>query len=321
MFIMKKIVLILLLLFFSLPAFAQYKPISKGLSQQYKQEMEQIINEEYPYVIRNIDDIVKDARRLKNRILKHSFNQEDYINLALIPETCIPSADLDLYGKLLQITTEKYLGIEYKPIGTDSVNPINDILSPYFRDNNVNRDKLNKIIRYENKKIKVVEKYIKQIEKYRPLPKERLYNILGKYDNIHDIKIKNKTYTCHNNNCYDFDSLYYNKLTKVYKVDMIMDLMWCNAHQEYKSPYHDGYISYLIFETKLLDNKVTVKCKGFVVGDVVVDYKNGKAASAHYSINSVYKGIPKTISNIKEFNNDFLTIIDVDLILKLLKTW
>ena len=214
------------------------------------------------------------------------------------------------------------MGIKYEPIGTDSVNPINDILSPYFSDNNVNRDKLNKIILYENKKIKVVEKYIKQVEKYRrPLPKEKLYNILGKYDNIHDIKIKNKTYICHNNNCYDFDSLNYNKLTKTYKIDMIMDLMWCNAHQEYKSPYHDGYISHLIFETKLMDNKVTVKCKGFVVGDVVVDYKNGKASSAHYNINSVHKGKPKTISNIKEFNNDFLTIINVDLILKLLKTW
>ena len=165
---MKKIVLILLLLFFSLPTLAQYNPISKDLSQQYKQEMEQIINEEYPHIIKDIDDIVKDAQRLKKEILKYGFNLDDYINLALIPETCIPSADLDLYGKLLQITTEKYLGIKYEPIGTDSVNPINDILSPYFRDNNVNKDKLNKIILYENKKIKVVEKYIKQVEKYRP---------------------------------------------------------------------------------------------------------------------------------------------------------
>lgn len=321
MVIMKKIVLILLLLLFSSPAFAQYKPIPKDLSQQYKKEMEQIIDEEYPNIIKDINEIVRDAQRLKNKISKYGFNLEDYINLALIPETCIPSADLDLYTKLLKVTTEKYIGIKYEPIGTDSVNPINDIISPYFRDNNVNRDKLNKIILYENKKIKVVEKYIKQIEKYHPLPKERLYNILGKYDNIHEIKIKNKTYICHNNNCYDFDSLHYNKLTKTYKVDMIMDLMWCNAHQEYKSPYHDGYISHLIFETKLIDNKVTVKYKGYVVGDVVVDYKNGKASSAHYNIISIHKGIPKTISNIKEFSNDFNTIIDVDLILKLLKTW
>lgn len=165
---MKKTLLILLLLLFSLPTFAQYKPISKDLSQQYKQEMEQIIDEEYAHVIKDIDDIVKDAQRLKNKILKYGFNLEDYINLALIPETCIPSADLDLYGKLLQITTEKYLGVKYEPIGTDSVNSINDILSPYFRDNNVNRDKLNKIILYENKKIKIVEKYVKQVEKYQP---------------------------------------------------------------------------------------------------------------------------------------------------------
>ena len=69
---------------------------------------------------------------------------------------------------MLKVTQEKYLGMEYKPIGTDSVNPIDDILSPYFRDNNVNRRKLTKILLYENKKIKVVEEYIKQVEKLRP---------------------------------------------------------------------------------------------------------------------------------------------------------
>ena len=198
---MKKIFLVIFLLIITnIPVFAEYKPIPETLSKQYKNEMEQIIDEEYPIVIKKIDNEVKDAKRIRDKILESGFNIEDYnpivikkidnevkdakrirdkilesgfniedyINLSLIPETCIPSSDLDLYGKMLKVTQEKYLGMEYKPIGTDSVNPLDDILSPYFRDNNVNRRKLTKILLYENKKIKIVEEYIKQVEKLRP---------------------------------------------------------------------------------------------------------------------------------------------------------
>ena len=173
---MKKFIITLLsLLFFCVPAIAEYKPIPENLSKQYKTEIEQIIDEEYPIVIKKIDNEVKDAKRIRDKILESGFNIEDYINLSLIPETCIPSSDLDLYGKMLKVTQEKYLGMEYKPIGTDSVNPIDDILSPYFRDNNVNRSKLNKILLYENKKIKIVEEYIKQVEKLRPTSNQNIY--------------------------------------------------------------------------------------------------------------------------------------------------
>ena len=173
---MKKFIITLLsLLFFCVPAMAEYKPIPENLSKQYKTEIEQIIDEEYPIVIKKIDNEVKDAKRIRDKILESGFNIEDYINLSLIPETCIPSSDLDLYGKMLKVTKEKYLNETYTPIGTDSVNPIDDILSPYFRDNNVNRSKLTKILLYENKKIKIVEEYIKQVEKLRPTSNQNIY--------------------------------------------------------------------------------------------------------------------------------------------------
>lgn len=169
------IITLLLLLLFCIPVYAEYKPIPETLSKQYKKEMEQIINSEYKKTINNIDNHMKDAKRIRDKILKNGFNIDDYITLSLIPDTCIPSADLDLYGKMLKVTQEKYLGMEYKPIGTDSVNPLDDILSPYFRDNNVNRSKLNKILLYENKKIKIVEEYIKQVEKLRPTSNQNIY--------------------------------------------------------------------------------------------------------------------------------------------------
>lgn len=173
---MKKFIITLLsLLLFCVPAMAEYKPIPENLSKQYKTEMEQIIDEEYPIVIKKIDNEVKDAKRIRDKILEIGFNIEDYITLSLIPETCIPSSDLDLYGKMLKVTKEKYLNETYTPIGTDSVNPIDDILSPYFIDNKVNRSKLTKILLYENKQIKVVEEYIKQVEKLRPTSNQNIY--------------------------------------------------------------------------------------------------------------------------------------------------
>lgn len=173
---MKKFIITLLsLLFFCVPAMAEYKPIPENLSKQYKTEMEQIIDEEYPIVIKKIDNEVKDAKRIRDKILEIGFNIEDYITLSLIPETCIPSSDLDLYGKMLKVTKEEYLNETYTPIGTDSVNPIDDILSAYFIDNKVNRSKLTKILLYENKQIKVVEEYIKQVEKLRPTSNQNIY--------------------------------------------------------------------------------------------------------------------------------------------------
>jgi len=166
---MKKIFLILLIsILNSLSAYAEYKPIPKNLSIQYKKEMEYIINTEYPKVIKNVDKNVKEAKSIRDKILKNGFNLEDYINLTLISEVCIPATDLELYAELMKITQEKYLGTKYQPIGTDSTNPIYKYLHPYIKDNNVDNNKLTKIILYENKQIKIVEKYIKQVEKLRP---------------------------------------------------------------------------------------------------------------------------------------------------------
>lgn len=167
---MKKIFLILCIIFqLVIPVYAEYKPIPASLSEQYKTEIEQIIDEEYPQVIKKIDDEVNYAKSLRDKILKNGFNFEDAMNLVLTQEVVIPAAELDLFDKMLKVTQEKYLGMKYTPIGTDFVDSIDAILTPYFKDNNVNRKKLKKIVLYENKKIKVVEKYIKEVEKLRPI--------------------------------------------------------------------------------------------------------------------------------------------------------
>jgi len=145
-----------------------YKPIPANMSKQYKQEMEQIIDKEYPHVISKVDEYVADTKVFHDKIQKTGYNFNDYINMTLTMEVCIPAADLDLYANLMKVTQEKYLGVKYEPIGTDTPNPIFDFLQPYFEDNQVNTHKLIKIINYEKKNIRIAEKYIKDIEKLKP---------------------------------------------------------------------------------------------------------------------------------------------------------
>lgn len=134
-------------------------------------------------------------------------------------------------------------------------------------------------------------------------PVKSISEIVNNPSNIYEMNILDKRYTCHLNNCYDYSSFHYNKINKTYYIDIIMDLMRCNAQQKFLSPYGDGYISHLIFKTKLRKSKINIKCKGFVVGDIVVSYKNNYPSSAHYKIKAIYKNVPKTVNNIGEFEN------------------
>lgn len=137
-----------------------------------------------------------------------------------------------------------------------------------------------------------------------------------------NIKIQNRKFICDDYNCYDFGSFRYNRLTKTYSFDMLMDLMWCNYHQEYKSPYNDGYITHLVFKVNFHEpDKINIKCTGYVTGNVVVEYENGKASSAHYEIISEHKNKPSVIKDMKSLEDNFYVFIDVNSISKILKTW
>ena len=161
------IFIVMLSILFVLPVQAHDRTISQNLSLQYKQEIESIIDKEYPKVIKDIDNLVKEAKSYYINMKKNGFNIDDYDNLTLIAEICVPAADLNLFSELMKITQEKYLNEKYTPIGTDSTNPYWDFLYPYFKNNNVDTAKINKITIYENSKIKEIEKYIKRIEKLK----------------------------------------------------------------------------------------------------------------------------------------------------------
>lgn len=169
---MKKFIITILLLFFTLPAFAEYQPIPANLSMQYKQEMESIIDKGYPKAIKKVDKSVKKATQYYKRIMKYGYysnNNRDVVDLGLLYEICLPATELDLYADLMKVTQEKYLGIEYKPIGTNWVGPYETYLKPYFIDNNVNTKKLTDIVNYEAQQGKIIKNYLDEVEKLRPI--------------------------------------------------------------------------------------------------------------------------------------------------------
>ncbi len=146
--------------------------IPKSLKTQYKNEVEEIINNNYPLVIKKIDNYTKEAEELKNKLLNNNISKDNYINqeymnLGLIAELRIPSADLDLYTKIMQITQEKYLNTEFEPFATDNSATYKDYLYPYFTDNNIDTKKLVNITEYADKKIAIVKKYCIQVERAR----------------------------------------------------------------------------------------------------------------------------------------------------------
>ena len=135
--------LFLLLIVISCPVFAEYKPIPKELSKQYKKEMESIIDKGYPKAIKNINEYY-------DYVLKKRY----------VPEVSIYDTPLFIYADMMKTTQEKYLKSEYKPDGTDSISPASEFLYQYLKDNKVNIQKLKNINRYAELKDKQIQKLV-----------------------------------------------------------------------------------------------------------------------------------------------------------------
>ncbi len=167
---MKKLFVLILIIFLGSPVFAEYVPIPEHLSKQYKKEMECIINKEYPKAIKNVDNYVKKAIKYYNRVQTYgcySDNEMNVINLNLMYEHEI-GAEFDIYKKLIKITLEKYLNQNYTTFTANWAGPYIDFLEPYLKDNNVNIKKINDIIEYEIKKHRIIKNYNQKVIKLCP---------------------------------------------------------------------------------------------------------------------------------------------------------
>ena len=147
---MKKIFLIFLLLIFNQTAFAEYKPIPKNFSSQYKTEITKIIDKEYPNAIKKTKQTRCKAHKMYLKVIKDKKLYIDYATSNF--DIIISTGEFSLLSKIIDIT-DKYVKIkDEEALATDYNGAILDFLNPYFVDNNINTEKLDKLGLFINKK-------------------------------------------------------------------------------------------------------------------------------------------------------------------------
>ena len=142
---------------------AEYKPIPIEKSQQYKYEIEQIINQEVPEAIKKVDRIYKKAKEA------HKIAKEQPGNLSLAEnlyscERIIGEPEFYLYIKLIDVTN-KYVQIKDDIPPTGFAGTLYDFLYPYFKNNNINLTTLDKLVNYVGIKHTEIQKMCVDLQK------------------------------------------------------------------------------------------------------------------------------------------------------------
>lgn len=146
----------------------EYKFTPKTFSKQYKKEIESIIRQQYPKIIKNIDDDFEYGVNLYKKLMKNGYDLDTYVDLTFVSDLYIPTSTLYLYDELTKVTQEKYLGLKYKPIGTDWVTPYENYLKPYLINNHVNIRFLKKIADNKTKKNRIINNYVEYVKRLIP---------------------------------------------------------------------------------------------------------------------------------------------------------
>ena len=126
-------------------SFAEYIPIPKEQSKQYKKEIEQLIKTQVPIAKKNIDNVFREVEEEK----------DEYMKINII-EYGIESEILYFYMKLID-ATEKYTKIKEFLPGGDSYGDLIEALNPYLNDNRIKASKIKSFLHYSNKKQKILE--------------------------------------------------------------------------------------------------------------------------------------------------------------------
>ena len=269
---MKKLLILFTILFsFCLSAYAEYKPISKELSNQYKAEMEKVIKKEYKVRFNNIK------------------NYDKHI-LAEEPESRYTAIDMGLQSEVFYFIislidiTNKYTNIKEDIPITDCWIDVYDVLLPYLKDNNINTKPIDKLLIYSEEKERILRKKFLTANDY----------------------LKNFSYM-NSKISYNYNSLKYNKFTNTSTIDIAIDLSEISPSNNFKYIYKNGYISHLIFSLKLKNNNISIKYKGFVANSNfpdgnIIAIKNCKPPNLK-NLDNFTKFIYKEISkdNYKQF--------------------
>ena len=144
---MKKFFILFLFVFYSIiAAYADYQPIPEYQLNQYKVEIENIINSEYSAAKKEIKNISNEVK----------IETDNNYRQVLI-EQGIAEILFRFYQKIAN-TTEKYARINELIPATDWYEEIQKQLNPYLQSANINTKKINKLIDYAQRKQYQLEK-------------------------------------------------------------------------------------------------------------------------------------------------------------------
>ena len=162
---MKKLFVILLIMFFSvLPCFAKYKPIPKNLSKQYKAEVTQIIDTQYPVAVHETEQLRTEAHKMYLEVLK---NKNLYMNYCASNfDMTIDTPEFEIASKIIDITNN-YVSIRGdESLCTGYTGSLLDFLDPYFKDNKIDDSKLKSLSALSNIRYKEIIKEQEDLHRF-----------------------------------------------------------------------------------------------------------------------------------------------------------
>ncbi len=165
---MRKLLILFVLLCFSLPCFAAYKPIPADKSKQYKAEVESIINQEVPKAKREVEKETKYATGLYNKIMRNNLanNSQEYIDMTLTQEIVIPFVVARVYSEIIKATAGYSTAITTE-FGTDDYTPLEDEIMPYLKANNVDTGKIDELKELVNQRYLLIQGYADKVRKIK----------------------------------------------------------------------------------------------------------------------------------------------------------
>lgn len=126
--------------------YAEYQPIPDCQLNQYKAEVENVINTEYPIAKKEIKNIINEIR----------IETDNNYRRVLI-EQGIAEVLFKFYKKITD-ATEKYTPINKSIPATDWYEELQNQLNPYFKNADINTKKIDKLLNYAKRKQSQLEK-------------------------------------------------------------------------------------------------------------------------------------------------------------------
>ena len=161
---MKKLFVLILIIFLGSPVFAEYVPIPEYLSKQYKKEVMKILNIQYPVAVQETEQLRAEAHDMYIKVLKDKNLYMEYATNNF--DMNIYIGEFHLLSKIIDIT-DKYVDIKNdNAFATDYTGAMLDFLNPYFKDNGINQNKLKKLGSLITKRYKEIIKEQEILHKF-----------------------------------------------------------------------------------------------------------------------------------------------------------